>query len=262
MVDPSTNRSPPFLIQISFKAHQNDRHDFMALKLEGLSQRVFFAGGYGSGKTEVAVNVARELRRQSDDPVHLIDLDVVNPYFRSREALAPLAKEGIHVVAPKGDSFFSDLPIVLPEVRSLLAKPKGTVIVDAGGSDVGAIVLSSLHDLLPAGSYELWMVLNTCRPFTESVDGCLKMIWEIEQSSGLQATGIVSNSNLLSFTTKETVMDGIEIARRVADHLKLPLKFASMPETLKSKLTERESGCPLLPLHLSMLRPWEKSAHV
>ena len=104
---------------------------------------ILFTGNYGSGKTEVAVNYASWLAREGKR-VQIADLDLVNPYFRVREAREPLEKLGIEVVAPAGDYHSADLPILLPQVKGLIEHPKGYTILDVGGDNVGATVLSAL----------------------------------------------------------------------------------------------------------------------
>jgi hypothetical protein len=215
-------------------------------------------GGYGSGKTEVAINFARTLRSSGVQPVHLVDLDVVNPYFRSREAIHALAKEDVLVVAPYGDHYYSDQPLILPEVRGLLANPPGKVVLDVGGNDVGCLALSSLRDVLPEKSFELWVVLNARRPFTESLNGSIQIIREIESASGLRPTGIVSNTHLLHLTTPEIILSGLALARSVSKELHLPVVFLSVPEQLKDRIPAAERECPLIPMQLTMRRPWEK----
>jgi hypothetical protein len=219
---------------------------------------IIFVGNFGSGKTEVAVNFARLIRRQGESPVHLIDLDVVNPYFRSREAIHVLAEEGINVVAPKGEKFYAELPIIVPEVRGLLLSSAGRVILDVGGDDLGATVLASLRDAIPDGSYQLWIVLNARRPFTDTVQGSVEMIRKIEKSSTLKVTGVVSNTHLLHETTPEIVEEGLRLAREVSAELSLPIPFVAVQEKIIHSVEAKSLGAPILPLHLTMRRPWEK----
>ena len=132
-----------------------------------------FVGNYGSGKSEVAVNCALQFA-DGGETVRLVDLDVVNPYFRSREAVATLEAHNVEVVMPKGGLQWADLPVVLPRVKGVIAKPDGRLILDVGGDDVGARVLSSLADVLQRAEHQLLQVINSRRPFTDTVEGCLK----------------------------------------------------------------------------------------
>jgi hypothetical protein len=229
-----------------------------ARKIEIPKGSIIFVGNFGSGKTEVAVNFARYVQSGGESPVHLIDLDVVNPYFRSREAIHVLAQEGISVVAPKGEKFYAELPIIVPEVRALLQTSPGRVILDVGGDDLGATVLSSLRDAIPEGSYQLWMVLNVRRPFTDTEDGAVAMLEKIERASGLKITGLISNTHLLHETTAEIVREGIDLAKKVSRRCLLPIPFVAVREKIVQAVERESGGIPVLSLRLTMRRPWEK----
>ncbi len=219
---------------------------------------IIFVGNYGSGKTEVAVNFARCLKRNGENCVHLVDLDIVNPYFRSREAVGELTRDGIDVVAPTGENFYAEIPIILPRIRTLLTEPQGRVILDVGGDDAGAIVLASLKDVIRDGSYHLWMVLNARRPFTDNPEGAIRMIRQIESASKLKMSGIVSNTHLLHETTPEIITSGFRMTQEVARVLGLPVPFVAMSDRLVEEWGGRGLDVPVLPLHLTMRRPWEK----
>ncbi len=220
---------------------------------------LIIVGGYGSGKSEVSVNLARYLvtHLSPPEPVAIADLDIVNPYFRSREAAAELDKLGIRSITPKGSHFFADLPIILPEIKGAVEEHEGMVILDVGGDDVGARVLSSLAGAFDRGSYELLLVLNANRPFTSTIEGCLKIIREIEDASRLQFTGIVSNTHLLEYTRSETVLSGLEFSREVSSAAELPISFVSATAQVLKQIDPKLIDVPVLPLHRSLLKPWE-----
>ena len=216
---------------------------------------VLLVGNYGSGKTEVAVNLAIQLSvRQS---VSIADLDIVNPYFRCREARAEMESFGIRVINPEGEFVAADLPIVLPEIRGALTGGDGTLIFDVGGDDVGARVLSSLADLFAGRSYTMLQVVNSRRPFTETVEGCLKIKGEIEAASRLQVTALVSNAHLLEETDASTVMQGLELTRAVSAAAGLPVAFVTANEGMEPTLEAQQIGCPVLWIKRRMLPPWK-----
>lgn len=221
---------------------------------------VGFVGNYGSGKTEVAVNYALQLAA-TDRSVAVADLDLVNPYFRCREALERLEERGIRVVVPRGANRYGELPIMLPEVRGLLSASDQISILDVGGDDVGARALSHLAPDFPEpGGYELWQVVNRQRPFTDTVEGCLRMRSEIEQSSRLAITGLVANSHLMDETTVEVVEQGYEFACSVGEKADLPVVMLVVSTILCSEIDMDGLACPVLAIDRQMNPPWVDDA--
>ncbi len=237
-----------------------------------LKKRVLgFLGNFGSGKTEVAVNLAIQLglaAKQKDDPftgpVCLMDLDIVNPYFRSREAIEPLENAGVEVIAPTGENFWADLPIILPEVRGRLKQSDGTLILDVGGDDLGAKVLSHMKDDFLPDDYTLIMVVNANRPFTSEIEGARKVLDELEEAAGLKIGGLISNTHLMDETDPDEIRRGYEFTRKMSEQTGIPLLMV----TAESRLMDDGSGkgikkdefdCLLLPLYRFMLPPWRQS---
>ncbi|MCP4601815.1 MAG: cobalamin biosynthesis protein CbiA [Proteobacteria bacterium] len=220
------------------------------------SQLVIIVGNYGSGKTEVAVNLAVKLKA-SGKKVSIADLDIVNPYFRCREALDTMEGFGIRVVVPRGEQHFGDLPIIMPEIKGMLRPTDGEIsIFDVGGDDVGATPLSSLVEALGDQPYSLLQVINSRRPFTNTVEGCLKMKETIESSSRLKVSGLVVNSHLLDETTPEIIMEGVDIAHQVSSQAGVPIEFvAAMSDFIKSPEIS-DLKVPILKLERIMLPPW------
>jgi hypothetical protein len=219
---------------------------------------VIIVGGYGSGKSEVAVNLARFLGVEQTEPVTIADLDIVNPYFRSREAAARLAELGVRSIVPSGEKFYAELPIILPEIKGAIENREGKLILDVGGDDVGATVLSSLSGAFVPDEYELLLVLNARRPFTSTVDGCLKMIGQIEAASRLKFTGIISNTHLMTETTASIVLDGYRLAQAVGKKTHLPVVFLSALNEIVQALDAATLDVPVLTLNRLLLKPWEK----
>ncbi len=221
---------------------------------------VGFVGNYGSGKTEVAVNYALQLAA-AGSAVAIADLDLVNPYFRCREAIGQLEEQGIRVVVPRGANIYSELPIMLPEVRGLLRASDQIAILDVGGDEVGARALSHLAPEFPApGDYELWQVVNRQRPFTDTVEGCLRMRSEIEQSCRLTITGLVANSHLMDETTAEIVEQGYEFACGVGEKAGLPVKMLVASTILCAEIDIDGLACPVLAIDRQMTPPWVDDA--
>lgn len=221
---------------------------------------VIIVGGYGSGKSEVAINLSSFLVSSQSEKVAIADLDIVNPYFRSREAAARLNELGVRSLCPAGGQFYADLPVILPEIKGAIEGFKGKLILDVGGDDTGARVLGSLASSFVPGSYELFLVLNANRPFTADVAGCLKMISDIEKASRLKFTGIISNTHLLDDSTVQIVMNGFVLAQQVSEDSGLPVVFLSASSELVEELDTKQINIPVLPLDRKLLKPWEREA--
>jgi len=223
------------------------------------SKRILvIVGGYGSGKSEVSVNLARHLAAATNRSIAIADLDIVNPYFRSRGASQLLEQLGIEPVHPTGNLAHADLPIIIPRVKGAIERYDGTLVLDVGGDDVGARVLSSLTDSFPQNDYDLLLVLNANRPFTSTVEACLKLMKQIETASRLKFSGIISNTHLLEFTTAETVREGLVLARALSAATKLPIVFVAATEKQLEDLSTDDIDVPVLPLERLLLKPWER----
>ncbi|MHC4414327.1 MAG: nucleotide-binding protein [Planctomycetota bacterium] len=217
---------------------------------------VMVVGNYGSGKTEVAVNLAIQLA-ESGRRVQLADLDIVNPYFRSRETRRLMEAHGIRVVVPPGAQVWADLPIILPEIQGMLHPPPGTVtLFDVGGDDVGARALASFRPAIGDAPYELWQVINSRRPFTGTVEGCLEMQHAIEDASRLKVTGLLANSHLIQHTTARTVLEGWRLALRVARPSGRPVRCVAVMADVADDPALTEIDVPILRMLRYMLPPW------
>ncbi len=214
-----------------------------------------FTGTYGSGKSETAVSYSHHLLDLGYS-VKILDLDVVNPYFRCREAAAELEKRGATVVAPKGAQFFADLPIILPEIRGSLGDDLMAVVGDVGGDDVGARVLGSLADVLDPESTLLLFVINGNRPFTSTAQGCIKILDEVQSASRLSVGGLVSNTHLMEETTPELIYQGYELTCEVSRRTGIPVRLVTVETRMAGLVDANLFDCPLLPLRRSLLPPW------
>jgi len=199
-------------------------------------QRVtVLVGHFGSGKTEIALNMAMDLASQSI-PVTMADLDVVKPYFRTRSARAMLTESGIDLLAPEGPNIHADLPIIVPQIRSNLRHSDRRLIIDIGGDEVGARVLGSLSDVVPRAETECLLVLNFSRPSTPDPAAAVDMARQIEAVGRLPVTGLISNTHLMDETTLEVVLDGLRNAHKTADQLGIPVVATAVGEDLANEL--------------------------
>ncbi len=188
-------------------------------------------GPYGAGKTEFAINFALTLKKNFKH-VAIADLDVINVYFRSRERLAELKDVGIDVI---GSSIIeatgSDLPAVnIAAISAMKGKTDTATIVDLAGSENGLKVIQTIKESI--GVVEVLFIANCYREGSQSKDELIQTIKTYELKSGFKVTGLVNNSHLLHQTTKEDVVYGQEIISKVADELKIPIKYTQIKEQL------------------------------
>jgi len=222
---------------------------------------VIVVGNYGSGKTEVSVNLAIN-RRRAGAAVKIADLDLVNPYFRTREVRGVLTRLGIDVILPPEKYLNADLPLLIPEISGVLRQPGELTLLDVGGDDAGATVLASLADSLKGQRIEMFQVINPFRPFTDSIDGCEKIRTEIERASRLTVTGIIGNAHLMNETTVDDVYKGYEFVSELAVRTGLPLKFMAVAVKLLPVIDTGKFSCPVLPIERQLVPPWEKPDRV
>ena len=215
-------------------------------------------GAFGSGKTEVAVNWAISLAGQGA-AVKLADLDMANPYFRSREAQQLLRDHGVVPVIPKGEVQFSDLPVLIPQVKGMLQQSNGEdmAIFDVGGDEPGAKILASLRNSIGNTPYSLYQVINSRRPFTDTLEGCLEMKRNIENASGLKVTAYIINSHLMELTTSEVIAEGLDLGEKLSVSTGIPVAFATVMEHAMDVVKLRKSlRYPIAVMKRAMLPPW------
>ena len=227
----------------------------MEINLNGV---VAIVGNYGSGKTEVSINLAVNCKRAGAD-VRIADLDLVNPYFRTREARKQLESLGIQVVLPPQEYLQADLPVLSPEIAGMIKNTAGLSLLDVGGDDVGAMVLAVLADAFKGIRIQVLQVINPLRPNTSTVAGCLKIKDEIEKAARLKITGLIGNANLIDETDAGTIMDGYEFVQELAEKSGLRLEFITVARELLPAIDLKRIGCPVLPIARQLVPPWLKA---
>ncbi len=182
-----------------------------------------FCGHYGSGKTNIAVNYALDLRAKGLE-VTLADLDIVNPYFRSKDSTDELEKAGVRVIALPFANSSVDLPALPSQAYALVQDRSRYAVLDIGGDDRGAYALGRFVPyLLEENDYEMVYVVNFFRPLTTTVDQAIEVMREIEAACGLRFTTVVNNSNLGAETTADLVVSTYGKAKELCDRTGLGL---------------------------------------
>lgn len=210
-----------------------------------------FAGHYGSGKTNIALNYARWLRRENLN-VTIADLDIVNPYFRTKDSEAALAKEGIGLIVSAFANSNVDLPAMPKEAYALVSDRQTYAVLDIGGDDRGALALGRYTPAIKEeGDYEMLFVVNRSRPLTRTVADTLEVMKEIEEACDLPFTAIVNNTNLGLETRPEDVLASLSYAQELSQRTGLPVKMTCAAQPLCQALEGKVPN--LFPLTIQKL---------
>ncbi|MEA2022066.1 MAG: hypothetical protein U9N08_06300 [Candidatus Caldatribacteriota bacterium] len=221
-----------------------------------MSKRInIFVGGFGSGKTEIAINYSIDCKKRFQQ-VAIVDLDIVNPYFRSREVKEILKLQGVKMVSPEGKLTYSDVPIISPEIKGLIQNQDFRLILDVGGDDVGSVVLGNFRNFIKDFDYEMFLVVNIFRPFSRDVSQIKQMAREIEHTSRLKITGIVSNPNLSIETDEENIIEGHKKVVKASKALDIPIKFVCVDEQFIKKINKENIKESIFYIKTYMKLPW------
>ena len=203
-----------------------------------------FAGHYGSGKTNIAVNYALLLAKEGKN-VCIADLDIVNPYFRTKDSAKELEAAGVKLISPQFANTNVDLPALPAEAYRLVTDKSIYGIMDIGGDDRGAYALGRyVPAMVEENNYRMVYVANCYRPLTRTPEDALEVMREIEVACGLKFTDIINNSNLAAETTPETVLDSVTFVEELSRISGLPIFATSAEERVAAKL-ELENVLPL-----------------
>lgn len=226
---------------------------------------VIYTGSFGSGKTEISINHSIKAIENGGNVV-IVDLDIVNPYFRSREMRDNLKDLGINVIAPPGKYAMADIPLISPEIKGIIQDINRLLIIDVGGDDVGAKSLATFYPVLKESGYEMNMVVNPFRPFTNNVSQIQAMLQEIEVASRLKVNGLISNPNLGSETDLELIKKGHKIVKQVSEKVKLPIKYLVVEKSFYKNIRKNKvndlinNNENIFPIHRYMQLPWDKGS--
>lgn len=205
-----------------------------------------FAGHYGSGKTNIAVNYALQMKEDGVDVI-IADLDIVNPYFRTKDSKAELDAAGIRLLCSEFANSNVDLPALPSEMYELVENKSCHAVMDIGGDDRGAFALGRYTpSILEENDYDMLFVINKYRPLTPDAQSTVEIMREIEAASGIPFTAIVNNSNIGAETSWEDIQKSFEYAREVSRLTGLEVKFTSVADFVKTE----ECDTPIFKLNL------------
>ena len=193
---------------------------------------VLLSGHYGSGKTNIAVNLALRMKA-AREKVAIADIDIVNPYFRTKDSQTELEKAGIRLICSDFAGSNVDLPALPQVVYAITDEPDLFSVIDVGGDDRGALALGRWRDaILRENDYEMLFVVNRFRPLTADALSTIEVMREIELASGMPFTAVVNNSNLGEETTVRDVLNSRDYAAEICERTGLPLKMTAVREEL------------------------------
>jgi len=230
-----------------------------------IKRKTIVTGHYGSGKTEFSVSLALLLAKQNDtitaknsfNALSLIDLDIVNPYFRSRERRELLENAGISVYGSVYDmEVAAEMPALGASLRAPLESKSTKVIIDTGGNDTGALILNQFTKYFTDDETTVLTVVNTNRPDTGCVESILEHITAIESITNLSIGGIVNNSHLLRETTTADIIKGHELCEDICRQTGKHLLCNCYPEGIVNPDELTGAIENLMPLGLYMRPAW------
>lgn len=182
-----------------------------------------FAGHYGSGKTCIAVSYAKHIKQSGFD-TKVIDLDIVNPYFRTKDSEKDLKDAGIDIIASEYANTNLDAPALPKEIYSAISDRASHLVIDVGGDDRGAVALGRYaEDITKDSDFEMLFVASCYRPLTKTPQDALEIMREIETASKIKFTGIVNNSNIGSLTTAEDVKNSVNFINKLSEISGIPV---------------------------------------
>ena len=196
-----------------------------------------FAGHYGSGKTNIAVNYAFKLN-ENGLPVMIADLDIVNPYFRTKDSEADFKKRGIELISSAYSNSNLDIPALPSQIYRTVQDTSKYAIIDVGGDDQGAVALGRyVPFILEENNFDMFFVANCFRPLTQTPEAALAVMREIESACGLPFTAIINNSNLGGETKPENILSSKDYIEKLSEISGLPIAFTCVDKRLFNQLS-------------------------
>ena len=219
-------------------------------------------GHFGSGKTEFSMNLIMDMKKKNER-VAILDLDIANPYFRSRENQAMLLENGIDIhYNSYGYDITEDMPALSATIRAPLEDGDCKVVADVGGNNSGAMVLNQFRKYFTDDESEMLCVMNANRPDTESCELMIESIRSLEDITGLKAKGLINNTHMLKETTADDIIKGYRMCQEVSEITGYPIVWNTCRKDLLPELEKRlaEEGIGdefvIYPIQLYMRPDW------
>ena len=210
--------------------------------LEGLKDFIVITGHYGCGKTNFTINLAFDFVK-AGRKVTVVDMDLINPYFRTSDFKGLLEEKGIEVITPVFGATNLDIPSLPANMYSIFEKKDSVVIVDVGGDDAGSTVLGRFRPQFDNTDYDMLYVINRYRSMSTDLNEAVEVLEEIKAVSGLKPTKLINNSHLMSETTQNVFDEGVKFAHETSEKTGLPVYLTTVQkEMLENGTVSAESG--------------------
>jgi len=213
-----------------------------------------FAGHYGSGKTSVAVNYALWLKK-SHQKVTIADLDIVNPYFRTKDSAQMLKRSGIKLISSDYANSNVDIPAIPGEINAIFDEGDSYAVIDVGGDDRGAYALGRYYEQLHRTDAAAYIVVNMYRPLSRDAEATISIKYEIEAAARIKFSGVINNSNLGNATTASDVMNSLPYAEQISERTGLPVVMTTVQRSLAAELASNIQN--IFPIDLEEYE-WQK----
>jgi tRNA uridine 5-carbamoylmethylation protein Kti12 len=223
------------------------------------NELIVVIGAFGSGKSEYSINLSKYLKDNKKDNVTLIDLDVVNPFFRSRYIRSYFSDINIEVISPDFKYGHADVPMISPRIMGAINDYNKTVIIDTGGDPTGCRALARFYEQILTRGYSMHFVVNTKRPFTNNFDNIIEMKKMLENVSHLKISEIICNTNLMQLTTVNIIEEGIKILLEVASHEKLNFNKYLVLKENGNKFPKKILNINKFVMNYYLSKPWESN---
>lgn len=217
-----------------------------------LASRVIVCGHYGAGKTNLTVNLALTAARAGEE-VTVVDLDVVNPYFRTADFQTLFRENGVRLIAPVYANTNLDIPVLPPTVGTVIRSGQGRVLLDVGGDDDGAVALGGFSALLTEAGYSMLYVVNSRRELDPDPAEEAALLRRIEGASRLQVTHLINNTNLGRETDSEVIAGSVPFVEELSRITGIPVLAAAVEEGRPAASLPWQT----LPVRIYVKPPWE-----
>ena len=229
--------------------------------LDKLKKFIVVTGHYGCGKTNLVLNMALDYASKGEK-VTVVDMDLINPYFRTSDYKGILEEQGIEVITPVFGATNLDIPSLPASMYSIFEK-KNIVIIDVGGDDAGSTVLGRFRPQFDTVDYDMLYVINRFRSMSTDLDEAIEVLGEIEAVCGLKPSGLVNNSHMMSETNQAIFEEGLQFADEISKKTGLPILFSTMQkELLDSGMVVTKDNEAVYPIDIHVKTVWQNKGIV